>query len=371
MSEAFVKQTQVAIYGDLITWIHPSCRDLTIEELSASTVERLRFLGSCSESGIHLATSIGGGEKGERQLPLLQHPKDWEVLKCRCVELAQKPGSILRRLWGNLKTIETQTKSIPSLAPAALRLRRLIEDDVLPATAQSLSSTTTHSYHECLETFFNVRKSLNTNVPIDLAKIWQLCVEDAKYFLPEDEEIWQNLHGPNRFLKTVIQIEIYEPSFLERAQVKASFDEIIWLFHSRGDSEIHTFHGSEFKDDELQEAIEGYTKLSELYTGLGRVNTKAQSVHNERKEDKGGKHHIQLVEAGKDAAEAFEPAKEPFDFIAAAIHHAIVFPRAKPIGLGRHDQDIAHFLSQLAGFIAFVSPIHDQMTAGGSRAAST
>ena len=42
---------------------------------------------------------------------------------------------------------------------------------------------------------------------------------------------------------------------------------------------------------------------------LGRVNTKAQSVHNERKEDKGGKHHIQLVEAGKDAAEAFEPRK--------------------------------------------------------------
>jgi hypothetical protein len=271
MSEAFVKQTRVAIYGDLITWIHPSCRDLTIEELSASTVERLRFLGSCSETGIHLATSVGGGEKGERQLPLLQHPKDWEALKCRCIELAQKPGSILRRLWGNLKTIETQAKSIPSLAPAALRLRWLVEHDVLAATAQSLSSTTTHSYHECLETFFNVRKSLNSNVPIDLANIWQLCVEDAKYFLPEDEVIWQNLHGPDRFLRTVIQIEIYEPSFLENAQVKASFDEIIWLFHNRGDSEIHTFHSSEFKDDELQEAIEGYTKLSELYTGLSEL----------------------------------------------------------------------------------------------------
>jgi hypothetical protein len=103
---------------------------------------------------------------------------------------------------------------------------------------------------------------------------------------------------------------------------------------------------------------------------LGRVNTKAQCVHNKGKKDKAGKHYVELVEAGKDAAEAFEPAEEALDFIASAIHPAIIFPRAKTIRIGWHYQDIAKFQAQIAGFIALIRPIHNQMAASWSRAAS-
>jgi len=154
LSEAFVMQTGETIYGNRMTWIHPSCRDLTIEELGDNKLDRLRFLEFCSETGIHLATSVGGGEKGDRMLPLLQNPKDWEIFKMRCIELARKPGSVLSNLWANLKLIDAKTKSMAALIPAAAALRNLIKNDIMPATADLLSNRTPNSYIRCLDTFF-------------------------------------------------------------------------------------------------------------------------------------------------------------------------------------------------------------------------
>ena len=76
-----------------------------------------------------------------------------------------------------------------------------------------------------------------------------------------------------------------------------------------------------------------------------------------RKEDEDGKHHGELVKAGKDAAE------KALDFIASAIC-AIIFPRTNTVGVGWHHQDIAQFRGQMAASIVLVSPrtIHDQMT---------
>jgi hypothetical protein len=271
MSEAFVTQTSVRGYGKLISWIHPSCRDLTIEELSSSTVDRLRFLGLCSETGIHLATSVGGGEKGERRLPLLQNSKDWKVLKVRCIEFAHKPENILRRLWQNLKLIDEQTKNIAALAPAAMDLRRFIEKDLLPATSEFLSNKPPHSYMSCLETFFEVRRVLSAHVAIDLTKAWKICVENAKDGLPEDRVIWDCASGPNGFLQTVNLIEDYEPSFLENRHFKNSFIDVIRFFRDRGESEVVTVYSDKLADDEIGNAVGGYANLCEAFTGLSEL----------------------------------------------------------------------------------------------------
>lgn len=71
-----------------IDWIHPSCRDLVIEELATQPELRSKFLGSMSLQGIKLAISDSGGATGNRQLPLMNHPSTWEVLEKRCLELA-------------------------------------------------------------------------------------------------------------------------------------------------------------------------------------------------------------------------------------------------------------------------------------------
>ena len=86
--------------------------------------------------------------------------------------------------------------------------------------------------------------------------------------------------------------------------------------------------------------------------------------------DESGEHDVKFVEARKDAAEAFEPAEESLDLVATAIHRPIILPRGKSIGVGWHNDGKPKIQSQLAGFVAFVSPVHNQMTTGGRYAES-
>jgi hypothetical protein len=90
-----------------LDWIHPSCRDLVIEELATQPELLNNFLRSMSLQGIKLAISDSGGASGDRQLPLMSHPNTWEVLEKRCLELA------------NLKSNNETTDLLTALTSAA------------------------------------------------------------------------------------------------------------------------------------------------------------------------------------------------------------------------------------------------------------
>jgi hypothetical protein len=66
-----------------VTWIHPSWRDLVIDDLAADGWARRRFLERSSLDGLLLALSTGGGTAGERSLPLLQADEDWDTIADR------------------------------------------------------------------------------------------------------------------------------------------------------------------------------------------------------------------------------------------------------------------------------------------------
>jgi hypothetical protein len=63
-----------------VTWVHPSWRDLVIDELIQDRAARQVFLRSSSIDGILLAVSTAGGSAGERLLPLLRDDGDWDAL---------------------------------------------------------------------------------------------------------------------------------------------------------------------------------------------------------------------------------------------------------------------------------------------------
>lgn len=71
--------------------VHPSWRDLVIDELRDDPAARLRFLGSCGVHGVTLALSLQGGAGGERSLPLLANDRDWD-------QLGDRLSMILREL---------------------------------------------------------------------------------------------------------------------------------------------------------------------------------------------------------------------------------------------------------------------------------
>jgi hypothetical protein len=63
-----------------VDWVHPSWRDLVIEELASHPAERHRFLASCGVDGAALALSGAGGAGGARERPLLKEDADWDAL---------------------------------------------------------------------------------------------------------------------------------------------------------------------------------------------------------------------------------------------------------------------------------------------------
>lgn len=71
-----------------ITWMHPSYRDLIIEELSKDRNLRRVFLNTANISDTKLAFSVAGGSDGTRSLPLLVDDESWDIISLRCSELA-------------------------------------------------------------------------------------------------------------------------------------------------------------------------------------------------------------------------------------------------------------------------------------------
>ena len=70
-----------------VTWVHPSWRDLVIDELAHDAAARRAFLHACGVHGAALALSTAGGAAGDRALPLLRDDGDWDALADRLAEL--------------------------------------------------------------------------------------------------------------------------------------------------------------------------------------------------------------------------------------------------------------------------------------------
>jgi hypothetical protein len=87
LTEAFVK-TRKSLHGtSVVDWIHPSYRDLVIDELIEDANLRNTFIRGASLEGIKLAVSGTGGRSGERRLPFIRSAESWDILKRRCLSL--------------------------------------------------------------------------------------------------------------------------------------------------------------------------------------------------------------------------------------------------------------------------------------------
>ena len=144
-----------------VSWVHPSWRDLVIDELAADPVARGSFIARCGHHGALLALSTGGGPAGERSLPLLLDDRDWDALGDHLVELVHEADEHqLGELLGALRAALVRTRDAarqaelrslaslvfrvasygrPARHPAGLglleewlRLRRLVPDAIRP-----------------------------------------------------------------------------------------------------------------------------------------------------------------------------------------------------------------------------------------------
>ena len=90
----------------VIDWIHPSYRDLVIDELEKNETAALHFLERCSLPGIRLAVSVAGGATGDRRFPLMSTPSSWNVLQRRVRQMIRQSEDeyTILSLLGTLRT---------------------------------------------------------------------------------------------------------------------------------------------------------------------------------------------------------------------------------------------------------------------------
>ena len=75
--------------AELVNWIHPSYRDLIIDEMARDLPLQLKFLEKTSITGIKLALSVAGGSSGLRAFPLMSSAECWQSLKKRSLEFTR------------------------------------------------------------------------------------------------------------------------------------------------------------------------------------------------------------------------------------------------------------------------------------------
>lgn len=152
-----------------IGWVHPSWRDLVIDELRSDERARGRFLAACGVDGVMLALSRQGGVSGERQLPLLANDADWDRLGDRMRELLHglEPRDLLRVLVALESALadlgdERQRREAQSLAVQVLDATRRAWDH----TRQTVPSF-------LLEAWYRLRRHVRGGVgPPQLAATW-------------------------------------------------------------------------------------------------------------------------------------------------------------------------------------------------------
>lgn len=113
-----------------VGWVHPSWRDLVIDELRQGATARQRFLDACGLHGATLALSQAGGIAGEGTLPLLVHDGDWDRLGDRLTALVgqleeQELTQLLLTLH-SLRAVDisrTQKREARNLAASVLTTR--------------------------------------------------------------------------------------------------------------------------------------------------------------------------------------------------------------------------------------------------------
>jgi hypothetical protein len=128
LTDHFVRITPLGI-----GWVHPSWRDLVIEELRNHAGDRQRFLGACGPHGAMLVLSHAGGPTGERALPLLVADADWDRFTDRIRQLLRElEDPDLARLL--LAIADTMTAPLPA---AQLRELSSLAEYALGATRRS------------------------------------------------------------------------------------------------------------------------------------------------------------------------------------------------------------------------------------------
>lgn len=270
LSEGFVRLRKMADFSgqihDDMDWIHPSCRDLAIDELSNVTSARQQFLQHCSLAGIKLALSIGGGAAGERALPLLRAKKDWALLHDRTVKMLSDDSEILDLVASAMENLENESAKYKT----ELSCLQELGDELL-----RVFPTTVDEWSEYdLKPFLHLRRALNSTADIPgLSEFWKVtCQGLTKRLLDERNMITGAAHALIRFSRFCWTLRNEAPDHAVTLMRTSDFRRFRRALTQRADDESHAIYGrSSHNGEQLKEEADDYMSLSQAYAGFAAL----------------------------------------------------------------------------------------------------
>jgi len=201
-------------WGDLVDWIHPSYRDLVIDELSRDLPSLRRFLRNASVDGLALAISAAGGPSGTRRFPLLNAPDCWADLRDRSLEIAWNPEDS-ERLLNALISGRRQEK-------LSIDIRKKL-DSLLAGVCTELEAGEAQTTIEILTAYKKACDILGRQPKFPaIEKIWEMYLHDLGITL----DLWVgDLQILESWFKIVKLIETDVPELFSSWRWRSRYDD--------------------------------------------------------------------------------------------------------------------------------------------------
>lgn len=204
--------------------MHPSWRDLVIEELATDGAAREHFLKNCGPPGFLLALSVAGGATGGRVMPLLCTSKDWAALSDsvpRVLRLSEDASTKV------LASLHAALTTAPKLHAATSPMGRFA-DHVLSVLRELWANNHLQPGAGEVERYYMISQLLDPLPPGPILKpiwtrSWKACNKQAASF--ETDERWPELHEVQDWLHLVQVIIENEPRFARQIGLPAEFTE--------------------------------------------------------------------------------------------------------------------------------------------------
>lgn len=210
---------------ELVSWIHPSWRDLVIEELGQNRKFRKKFLSRCSYLGFIIALSIGGGATGQRDLPLLLDMEDLDLSISQISELIKNDNwwQIFRILNSLIKCLESQaTKEHELVSTISEKCK------ILCLAFVERSKTNTNPFNaQTIETYYKLQTLCHAPIAHPaIQKIWKSSWKPiiSRY---RDDELWYGVESFSyewrSLLELITVLKTYRSHLFEHERLEKKY----------------------------------------------------------------------------------------------------------------------------------------------------
>jgi len=285
-----------------LDWMHPSYRDLVIEELIEDQELRLQFLHTAGLEGLKLALSDRSGTTGERIHALVIDETSKLVVKERVLEITN--SSDIYQAKPLLELLANATKqSNNNLEWLYAILEEVFQILYYSWNGQVIWSTT-------LETYCEASLLLRPLPPIpDLEPTWKSLLSNVHEALRED--LILEPYPIQSWIEFIELVKQNEPRFLRQVNFPSLYLELTQKIYDHLEIELSTELLSPTKD-EIRDEAERIYALADCATALGSLFGEFRIQFN--------KVSRLLREKYEELMNVLEPEEEDLDDESASLH---------------------------------------------------